>query len=111
MANLLTTTVQSFTANTRAKASEVNAKFSHLWEAFRDGSRAPFTTGYYQKRYDDSAVTLNTATCFMAGYYRVPNGITFDLATSTARAVFFGELELQSTATFHVASAAVALVL
>jgi hypothetical protein len=107
MPDLMTSTIAYFTAGTRAKASEVNAKMTHIWACLRSAIYIPFTPGYYNERRNGNH-TVNTAACFMAGYYQVQYGATFSLATSTARAVFFGECEVEDTATLHIGSGAVA---
>lgn len=113
MPQLMTSTIASFTAGTRAKASEVNGKFTHFFETLRNALYIPKIGGFLQPRADAAAAsfTLTGSDSFVAAYYTIAPGTTLDLATSTSRAVFFGELALSTNAVFHVASDSVALIL
>lgn len=108
MATLLTATAGTFVANTRAKASEVNAKFNVLWGCLRDALYIPLTPGVYNDR-EGSSITIATSSCYMAGFYTV-NG-TFSLDTSTARAVIFDTLAISSGSTMHIATNAICSVI
>lgn len=110
MGSLLTSPA-SFVANTRARAAEVNAKFSAIATALRDGSNDIYVNGYRQSRLSTANVTLTGYDAFFGVFYTIGTNTTFDLATSTSRMVNVGDLEVSTGATLHVASGAQVLVL
>lgn len=107
---ILASAPASFVANTRARASEVNAKFTEVDNAIRSGSRDLYSTGFRNALNDGNNTTLTGSECFIAGFYEIPTNMTFDIATSTARAVFLGALIGNTNSSFYVASGASAYI-
>lgn len=113
---LLTSTVGQFTANTRAKATEVNNKFNSLWSAIGVGSGTPYIGSALFSRSESilNDYTITGNQCLTAFYFTfgvVGWTSTLDFATYTARGCFFGEFGLASLAVMHVISGAEVVVI
>lgn len=106
----LTTAPSTFVANTRARAAEVNAKFSAHNQALKGGVNDLYATGYRINRLSPDAVntTITGNDCFMCAFYTLETSTTFDLATSTARLACIGDFTISTNATLHIATNAVA---
>lgn len=106
----LLTAPASFVANTRARASEVNAKMTTIAEAIRGGSNDVYTNGYRLSRVSNGNTTISGNDCVMLGFYEVGTDLTYDLATSTARLSCSTVMKVNTGATLHIATGAIARV-
>ena len=99
----------TFTAGTKAKASEVNRNFTDLSSALSSGTSDILINGLQNNRLSNGNMTITGNYCAIYGYHTIDSTTTYDLATSTARAVFLGATTIYGT--LHIASNAEALFL
>lgn len=103
---LLASQPSSFVANTKAKASEVNAKFSDVYSVLASATRDIYISTLRFPRLSVANVTMTGSDCFVYAYHQIDSATTYHLATSTARMVFIGELEIKSGGTLQIDSGA-----
>ena len=96
----------SFVANTKAKSSEVNAKFSDVYNVLAAGTRDVYLQGLRFPRLSSTNTTITGAECRVYAYLQIDSATTYHLATSTARMVCLGDLEIKSGGTLQIDSGA-----
>ena len=96
----------SFVANTRARSSEVNAKFSDVYNALAAGTYDHYINGLRYRRLSSSSITMTGSDCYLFAYHQIDSSTTYDLATSTARMIILDTLEIKSGGTLHIAPSA-----
>lgn len=101
----------SFVAATKAKSSEVNAKFTNLYNTLTDGQHDINISGLITNRIDQGSVDITSNACYIAGYLTIDSTTTYRLKTSSSRMVIFGDLTINSGGTLDLTSSSEVLVL
>ena|SRR3990167_10107812 len=100
----------SFIATTKAKASEVNAKFTNLYNTLTDGQHDLNISGLITNRIDTGSVDVTSNACYIAGYLTIDSTTTYKLKTSSSRMVVFGALTINAGGTLDMTSGSELLV-
>lgn len=100
-----------FIAATKAKASEVNAKFTNIYNTLTDGQHDLNISGIINKTIDTGSVDITSSSCYFAGYLTVDSTTTYKLKTASSRMVIFGELLINPGGTVDSTSGSELLVL
>ena len=87
----------SFVANTKAKSSEVNAKFTDVYNALTGGTHDHYLNAIINNRLSNGSVDITSSACYFNGYFTIDSNATYNLKSSSSRAVFFGELIVHGT--------------
>lgn len=101
----------TFTAGTKARASQVNTNFGDVQRDLSSGTAYHFTNLYLNHRISNSNLTIGNNQCLLAGYHTIDTTTTYTLATSTSRAVFFGHLNVNSGGVLQMTSGAETLII
>jgi hypothetical protein len=101
----------SFVKSTRAKAAEVNAKFSDIYSALADGSRDHYINALRFKRLVSVNATVSDSDCHLLAAPIIGAGITYDVATSTGMLIALESCQILTTGVISVGSGASFVVL
>ena len=85
-----------FIAATKAKASEVNSKFTDVYSALTGGTYDHYLNAIINRRLDAGSVDITSSACYFNGYFAIDSTTTYKLKASSSRMVIFGELEIKS---------------
>lgn|SRR3990167_6066900 len=99
----------TFTAGTKARATQVNTNFSDVQRDLSSGTSYLFTNLFLNNRVSNSNLTVGNNQCLLAGYHTIDTTTTYTLATSTARAVFFSVLVVNPGGVLDLTSGAEAI--
>ena len=99
----------SFVAATKAKASEVNAKFTNIYAALASGTHDHYINASINNRLSNGSVDVTSSACYFNGFFTIDTGATYKLKTSSSRMVTFGALTVDGT--LDLTSGAISLVL
>lgn len=94
---LLASSPSQFVAATKAKASEVNAKFTNVYNALTGGTHDYYANGIINNRLSNGSVDVTSNACYFNGYFTIDSTATYKLKTSSSRMVCFGDLTVYGT--------------
>ncbi len=100
-----------FVAASKAKASEINAKFTNIYNVLTDGQHDLNISGIINNTIDTGSVDITSNSCYFAGYLTVDSTTTYKLKTDSSRMVIFGDLTINSGGTIDMTSGSELLVL
>lgn len=100
-----------FVAATKAKSSEVNAKFTNLYNTLTDGQHDLNISGIINNRIDAGSVDITSNSCYFAGYLTIDSTTTYKLKSSSSRMVIFGALTVNVGGTLDLTSGSEVLIL
>ena len=89
----------TFTANTKAKSSQVNTNFTNALNFVNDGTYDLFSNSFAARRTSNGNVTLGHNRVYITGYHQIGGdgtNTTYNIATSTARMICFSDLQVVS---------------
>lgn len=99
----------SFVALTKARASEVNAKFTDIYNALAGASYDSVLNGIRNNRLSNGDVAITSGGCYINAFHAIDSTATYSLRDTTSRMVVFGALTVHGT--LDITSGALALVL
>lgn len=86
-----------FVAGTKAKAAEVNAKHTDVYNALTGGTHDHYVNAIINNRLSNGSVDVTSSACYFNGYFTIDSTATYKLKSSSSRAVIFGELIVHGT--------------
>lgn len=87
----------AFVAATKAKAAEVNAKFTDNYNALAGGTHDHYVNAIINNRLNNGSVDVTSNACYFNGYMTIDTASTYKLKASSSRMVCFGELTINGT--------------
>ena len=86
-----------FVAGTKAKAAEVNSKFTDHYNALVGGTYALFINGIMNNRTSNGSVDVTAGSCYFNGFFTVDSNATYALKAASSRMVCLGALTVHGT--------------
>lgn len=99
-----------FVSDTKAKASEVNAKFTNIYNALTGGTHDYYANGIVNNRLSNGSVDVTAGSCYFNGYHAIDSTATYKLKDTTSRMVIFGDLEIKAGGTLDMTSGSECLI-
>lgn len=109
MASYLTAP-SSFVAATKAKASEVNSKFTAIYNALVGGTNDININGIFNNRLSNGNVDITANACYFAAYPIIDSATTYSLRNSSSRMVVLGDLTVNAGGTIDTTAGAEILI-
>lgn len=104
------TSPASFVAATKAKASEVNNKFTSIYNALTGGTHDPYVNAVINARTSNGSVGVTAGACYFSGYHIIDSNASYLLKDSTSRMVIFGDLTINAGGTLELTSGSECLI-
>ncbi len=93
----LASSPSQFVAGTKAKAAEVNAKFTSIFNAIAGGDGDVYVNGVQGKRTASASVDITANASHFSVAHIVPTALTYRLMDSTSRMCALSSLTVQGT--------------
>mgnify|MGYP001567447584 CR=1 FL=1 len=107
---LLASSPSQFVAATKAKSSEVNSKFTDVYNALAAGTHDHYVNAIINNRISNGSVDVTSNACYFNGYHTIDTTATYKLKTSSSRMVIFGALTINTGGILEMTSGSEALI-